>query len=365
MKRILLVSYYYPPYQFGGALRFKRFFDELRNKKHEVVLLTSGERQEDDGESVVRIRDSFRRDNFSRGRNFLRSLNPLPDTMLSWSIRAAGFIERAYEKTDVIFVTAPPFSLPLILSLRHGGKYLSKFVLDTRDLLYGGTLRDYGMAYPKISDSVFERRIFKSFGRFTTNVDNHARVLKERYGIEVAFVANSFGSHKAKRVDLKRPAFVYAGKIDRVRFNPDLFEGFGIFSAKNEGFIYLAGEDREKLLSKHLSDRVIYLGIKSREDAEDLIYSSDACLMMHDYSIRDSASVLSYKITDYAKYVKPVLYVGPKSAAAEFIEKEFMGISVTVKDAEKISSAFSSILAYRASDAREKFRGDFTPLIHP
>jgi hypothetical protein len=349
MSRILLVSYYYPPYPYGGALRFKSLFRHLKEKKHDVKLLTAGKEGYDEREKIIYVEDSFKRDEIKRGRGFLRSINPLPDTMIKWSWNVCMFIENNYDEYDRIVITAPPFSLPMFLSIRHSKEYLSKFILDVRDILYNGALRDYRMFFPKITDKKIERKIFEKFSTFTTNVNHQAHLLHKRYEVNVEVVLNNYDDeYNAKTVDIKHPAFVYTGKIDKIRFNEEMFSGFNEYLKTHEGFIYIAGEDNDSLLKKYLSKNIIYLKTLSREASEDLIYSADGGLMMHSFDIKDSKSVFSYKITDYSKYGKPIIYVGPKTEASKFISEKNIGICVNKKETNKIAEAF--VLLYQNRD---------------
>ncbi|PIP13707.1 MAG: hypothetical protein COX48_03500 [bacterium (Candidatus Stahlbacteria) CG23_combo_of_CG06-09_8_20_14_all_34_7] len=360
MKRILLVSYYYPPYPFGGSLRFKSLFKHLKKKKHDVKLLTCGKNGYDSNEKIIYINDPFKRDNVKNGRVLLRSLNPFPDTMNAWSLKVTKFIEKNYEKYDKIIITAPPFSLPMILSFRHNKSYMEKFILDIRDILFDGTLRDYIFLYPKLFDKIIENKIIDKFTHLTTNVNNYSKILNARYGVSPEVILNSYDDeYEAKKMKLKHPAYVYTGKIDRIRFNNSLFEGFKEFLKENKGFLYIAGEDKESLLRKYLSENIEYLGILSRETSEDLIYSSDVCLIMHKFDIKDADSVFSYKVTDYAKYGKPIVYVGPSTDISEFIKMNNIGICINTFSAKDISSALSKALKLRFDTAGKLFKDTF------
>ncbi|MGE3062210.1 MAG: hypothetical protein AB7T10_01040 [bacterium] len=363
MKRILLVSYYYPPYPYGGSLRFKMFFEMLKKNDYDVRLVTSGDKDYYDSESkILYIKDSFRRERIDMRGSILRALNPLPDTMLLWSKNAVRAMGREYDALDSIIITAPPFSLPLLLASRFSKEKLSKVVLDIRDLLYDGALRDYRLLYPKLADRYFEKLIFSKFTRFTTNVENHCRIIKKRYDIEAKLVMNSSDDYTPKLMELKHPAFVYAGKIDKLRFNKEFFKGFEIYSEKNPGFLYIAGEDKSNLLPKQ-NPRIIYLGQIARERAEDLIYSSDACVMMHDFNIRDRESVFSYKITDYSKHKKPVIYSGPVTAASKFIDSEHIGITINMREPRLIAEALKNILSFKPNDVSRIFKSSFEEII--
>ncbi|MDD3803978.1 MAG: glycosyltransferase [bacterium] len=364
MKRILLVSYYYPPYPFGGALRLKQLFNRLKKENQDVKLLTAGGKDYfDKNERIIFVKDNFDRNIPSNARNILRSLNPLPDSMLSWSLKASEIIEREHSNLDLILITAPPFSLPALLSLKHSKDYLSKIILDIRDMLYEGALRDYRFFYPKISDRLLENIIFSKFSRFTTNVQNHVEVLKKRHSSQVKLVMNSFDDYSPDRVELKHPAFVYTGKIDSVRYNRCFFEAFEAFTLSNDAHLYVAGEDRMNLMKRHISERIEYLGQVPRENAENLIFSSDVCIMMNDYSLKDKESVFSYKITDYIKYKKPILYAGPETAASKFIQEKKIGIAVVESDKTVIADALKKILSYAPADVTYLFKSGFDGIV--
>ncbi len=165
MKRILLISYYFPPQTSVGTFRLKRFVDHMKQCGLDVTILTvknpdkqfhpySGEMPQEDkylGAPVHRVAEWPVRWVWqwpTRAAKFLSKLLPMPFQEHSFASRfwhidmEWGWIQPAYRKArellkaeplDAIVISCPPFSsahigaklkkhhnIPLILDFRDG-----------------------------------------------------------------------------------------------------------------------------------------------------------------------------------------------------------------------------------------------------
>ncbi|MDI6700942.1 MAG: hypothetical protein QME48_06920 [bacterium] len=336
-KKVLLISYYlYPFYNYGGGRRFTSLIDYYKNSKIDYRVITSSFKTFEK-EKILFIKDPFVKDKMiDRKESTLRSFNPLPDSMFLWSFEVFKYIKKNKDKFDRIIISSPPFSLPLILSLKLKKNDLDKFVLDVRDIYYNGTLRDYRIIFIKFIDYIFDRMIFKKFDRITTNIPQFVSLIKKRYGKgRVDLVLNSIVEENCERADLnlKEKFLLYSGKLDRYRFNRDFFEEFERTYPKLGLKIFVIGKVEERI-KEYLQRKeyIKFLGEMDYDKTADYILSSEIFLIMHPFDLKDGNSIFSSKLLDGIKFKKKILYVGPESEVFKFIKK--YNIGETVKKSE-------------------------------
>jgi hypothetical protein len=264
-----------------------------------------------------------------RGNVFLRSVNPLPDSMFLWSYGVFKYIKKNKKIFDKIIITAPPFSLPLILSLGLKKADLDKFILDVRDIYYDGTLRDYKVPFVKIIDYIFDRIIFKRFRKITTNIPRYVNLIKKRYNLKrVDLVVNSLEDEeqKVEKINFKEKVVLYSGKLDRFRFNKDFFEVFERVSPEIDFKIFVIGKVDEKI-KNYLEKKsfVKLLGEMDYEKTQKYVFSSDIFLIMHPFDLKDGQSIFSSKLLDGIKFKKKILYVGPENDVYLFVKNNKIG----------------------------------------
>jgi len=329
-KKVLLVSYYlYPYYNYGGGRRFISLIDYYKNSKIDYLVITSSFKTFQK-EKILFIKDPFiKGKKVDRKESFLRYFNPLPDSMFLWSFEVFKYIIKNKDDYERIIITSPPFSLPLILSLKLKKSDLDRFVLDVRDIYYNGTLREYKIIFIKFIDYIFDRIIFKKFDRITTNIPQFVSLIKNRYKKRrVDLILNSLVEEKDKRDDLdfKGKFLLYAGKLDRYRFNKDFFEEFEKIYSKFGLKIFIVGKVEEKI-KNYLEGKeyIKILGEMDYEKTSDYIFSSDIFLIMHPFDLKDGNSIFSSKLLDGIKFKKKILYVGPESEVFKFVKKYNIG----------------------------------------
>lgn len=332
-KKVLLISYYlYPFYNYGGGRRFTSLIDYYENSKIDYRIITSSYKTFEKGK-IIFIRDPFVKDKrVDRKESTLRYFNPLPDSMFLWSFEVFKYVKKNKDKFDRIIISSPPFSLPLILSLKLKKNNLEKFVLDVRDIYYDGTLREYKIIFIKFIDYIFDRIIFKKFDRITTNVPQFVSLIKNRYGKKrVDLVLNSIVEENDKRtkLDFKEKFLLYSGKLDRYRFNRDFFEEFERIYTKLGLKIFVIGKVEGKI--KEYLQRKEYIELLGEMDygkTADYIFSSEIFLIMHPFDLKDGNSIFSSKLLDGIKFKKKIFYIGPESEVFKFVKKYNMGETI-------------------------------------
>ncbi|MEO0288500.1 MAG: hypothetical protein ABIN00_02580 [candidate division WOR-3 bacterium] len=366
-KQILVISYYlYPFYNYGGGRRFFSLLKFFDTNKIDYLVITSSEKTFLDHKTLF-IKDPFvRGKRVDRGNSFLRSFNPLPDSMFLWSYQVFKYIKKHRKNFDKIIVSCPPFSLPLILSLFLKRKDFDKFILDVRDIYYDGTLRDYKIPLIRFIDYIFDRIIFKRFRKITTNIPRYVDLIKKRYKLErVDLVVNSLDDEEQRleKINFKEKVMLYSGKLDRFRFNKDFFEIFEKISPRIDFKIFIAGKVDEKI-KDYLEKKsfVKLLGELDYRETQKYVFSSDIFLIMHPFDLKDGQSIFSSKLLDGIKFKKKILYVGPENDVYIFVKDNKIGEVISKSDAGDLEQKLKRLLEneYHYNDSIfEKFKQPF------
>lgn len=349
-KKVLLISYYlYPYYNYGGGRRFSGLIRFFKEKGVKFDLITSACKYSKKN-NILFFYDPFvKKEKIDRGKNHLRFLNPLPDSMIFWSFSVLKFLKSNYGKYEKIILTAPPFSLPLLLSFTFRKNSLKNFVLDVRDLYYDGTLRDYRIQPFKFIDYFFDKRIFLKFERITTNIESFVEIFKKRYNKKrVDLIYNSIDDDfdNVKKINIgQKLNIVYTGKLDRYRFNKEFFQEYDKISDKLNALLYIVGEveKNQKLYLSGLKN-INLLGELSYKETKNYIYSSDIFLIMHPFELKAGKTIFSSKLIDAIMFQKKILYVGPESEVFKFVRKNNIGETVSKEEIEKLDYKINQLI---------------------
>lgn len=366
-KKVLVISYYlYPFYNYGGGRRFSSLLKFFDYNNIDYLVITSSKKTFLD-RKILFIKDPFiKGEKVDRGNMFLRSFNPLPDSMFLWSYEVYKYVKRNKDIFDKIIISSPPFSLPLILSLNLNRSDLEKCILDIRDLYYDGTLRDYKILLIKFIDYIFDRIIFKKFRKITTNIPRYIDLIKKRYKIKrVDLVLNSFDhqEQKIERINFKEKVILYSGKLDRFRFNKDFFENFEKIYPKIDFKIFVVGKVDEKI-KNYLEKKsfVKLLGEMDYNETQKYVFSCDIFLIMHPFNLKDGQSIFSSKLLDGLKFKKKILYIGPESDVYNFVKNNRVGEVVSKSEIFDLESKLRKLIEneYLYNDnIIEKFKQPF------
>ncbi|MEO0298508.1 MAG: hypothetical protein ABIN39_05080 [candidate division WOR-3 bacterium] len=364
-KQVLVISYYlYPFYNYGGGRRFLSLLKLFDSNKIDYLVITSSEKTFLDHKTLF-IKDPFvRGKSVDRGNSFLRSFNPLPDSMFLWSYEVFKYLKKHKKNFDRIIVSAPPFSLPLILSLFLKRTDFDKFILDVRDIYYDGTLRDYKIPLIRFTDYIFDRIIFKKFRKITTNIPRYVDLIKKRYKLKrVDLVMNSLDDEEQQleKVNFKEKVILYSGKLDRFRFNKDFFEIFEKITPPIK--IFIVGKV-DKKIKNYLEKKsfVKLFGEMDYKETQKYVFSSDIFLIMHPFNLKDGQSIFSSKLLDGIKFKKKILYVGPKNDLYDFIKSNKIGEAISKSDVSDLEQKLKRLIEneyYYNDSIVERFKQPF------
>ncbi len=339
MKKILYISYYFPPWPKPGVKRGPRLVKYLRQRGYKVTVVTkekgakgvisfpspeptsSGEMVKRKGKSLFRIFKLFL----------------YPDTKLLWSIlnyhRLKGLIRG--KGVDLLISSAPPFSSLLctyLLSLTTGRPY----IVDLRDpwvetpLLYESNLL-------KWLHRLGEKRSLSRARLVITINERIARNLKERYKdlkvetLTHGFEPDDFRGLKYKREERFRIGWV--GTITERRTPKFILEALSAIQDLNWELL-LVGEkwiDVGRLVSGYgLKGRVRIIPEVSYPEALRYMVSSDLLWFMVGRG-RGARFVSTSKLYDYLGSGRPILATIPDCDARDILER-MKGVRITEPD---------------------------------
>ena len=343
--RILIVSYYYPPYVFGGSLRMHYLRKYLEEKGYSVSVITA---QPSDEKNTTVINDPFPSSSIKKKNPGLRKYNPMPDSMFIWSIRVSLFIRKHHNEFSSIIISIPPYSASIFPALMIPAYIRKRIILDVRDTWSGGPLAEYQNSLFEVMDRFTECFTYSRFHCFTGVTKGIVDNLAAKTGRHIFYIENPLNRSEAGSGRVGNH-LVYTGKIDMVRFNEEFFSAYSQMSEFPD--IVFAGSDNRHMLEQY--DFVKQKGTMNRKKTLSLIEEAGAGLILLGFNQPRYYEIFPSKLLDYILCRKPVLYVGPPTIASEFIENEGIGIAVTSPEREKIIIGIERILEgeFKVSDA--------------
>ena len=373
--RILLVSYYFPPFNSVGAIRpgkLARWFDEMG---HDVQVLTCSNQPFPRGLpleiSAGRVhavpawsvnapaewlrggRDKVARNGYgasssSRGAlgwlgRAYKSLAHWPDGQMGWvraAINAGVTLAREHE-FDVVYASAPPFS-GLRVASAIATRASLPWVAELRDLWTDNHAYD-APAWRCAIERRWEESLLRTAAALVTVSAPMARLLA-RFGRPVWEIRNGCD---AEDFDGLFPPAILAGERDvlTVVFTGNIYEAHydvdtfcaGVAQARSrEGCIrvLVAGRNDEALRSAAVahgvSELFTFLKTVPRREALALQRFSDALLFFIWGS--EAEGVYSAKLFEYANAGPPVLAVGPCNDVAALISEMRLGYCCQTAD---------------------------------
>ncbi len=208
-RRLLVLSYFFPPLSGGGVHRVLSFVRELPRLGWSCTVVSAGredywvtdptlESQIPTATEVIRVPGGsalaawLRLKGGDRGRRSgatfarLRTLSDwwlMPDSYVGWAKRAARAAARRLRRGDVdcVLSTSPPDSVHLAVARARRGSRVP-WVADFRDPWVGLYLREPRTAWHRSRQAALERRVLGDADLVLTASRAHAETLGERSG---------------------------------------------------------------------------------------------------------------------------------------------------------------------------------------
>ena len=394
--RVLVVSFPFAPAGLVGAHRWQAMRDHLRERGHEVTVVTTsafGALDDDVAQDVVRTTDLMA----SRTLRRLLGRPPLPargtaavaDTpapglltkvavpdgyLLSWTPFALSAVRRLLrERTYDALVTTSPYESVHTIGLALRGRW--PWVADFRD---GWRFEPHRPPFPTAAqeraDAALERRVVHRADAVIAATEPIAADFRDRLGVSAQWVPNGWDPRLDVALpDLGRPGseegwltIAHTGVLSgpRGRDPRPFLRALATFNARADGGprirLLLAGRqsthDERLLREACLGDAVHDLGQLDRGGAVALQRSADALLLM----TGDDRSEATGKLFEYLQSGRPILALAAGNEAARIIEATRTGLCVPRDDSEAIDGALrrvadGSIATAHAPTGLERF----------
>ena len=389
-RRILAVSYYFPPSPLAGAHRWESMAEALRELGHEVTVVTTGASGElgTDSPWVVRTGDlqtssTLRRllrrpqqtpaeqagasmvgfDPAQSSRIFTRGL--VPDSwVLTWLPYLIPVARRVVRERhiDVVVTNGPPDSTHLLgLAL---GRRRPAWIADFDDgWRYEAIMGPWPTRVQDRLDSTLERRVVSSAEAVVGITEPIARDFRERYacvaydipsGWDAAKLDADVASAAPPKLSADFVNLVHTGSLSvPERRDPrGLFRALESMVARDPGVAErlrltlvgaITGHDRRILdgLSPAVRGVVQEVGFVPKPQALALQRAADALLLI---STGPHQQVVTAKLAEYLLAERPILAVSSENAAARIIRETRTGVVVAPDDVDALADALQSCL---------------------
>ena len=378
-RRILVVTYFYPPSTAVGGARWAAMARHLRDMGHEVTVMTSAVHGElpGAGEAVVRTWDLA---NAQTLRRLLRRPPPaapgtatidttaprlltrvvVPDShVISWMPGVLAATRRLLRerRIDCLVTSGPPDSTHLLgLAL---GRRRPPWIADFRD---GWRFEPLAEPWPTRPQRIAEARLERAVARRADIVLGATRPIAEdfaaRLGARAEWVPNGWDPQLAADVqDATLPAvadagwatLVHTGTLSgpRGRAPRPLLRALRRVNEeagrRRRVRLVLAGrtavQDQRMLAELDLGESVRHVGLLERRAALALQRSADALVLL----TGSHSSEATGKLFEYLAAGRPILALAEANEAERIVQLTATGITVPPLDEDRIAAALRSV----------------------
>jgi glycosyltransferase involved in cell wall biosynthesis len=378
-RRVLLLTYYWPPAPGSGAFRWAALVKYLRAAGHEVTVMTTSAFGGDPAEEgVLRVGDLasstalrrlLRRPAVAPGaaspaappaEHLTRVLVPDP-AVVSWAPFAARAARRFLREhpVDCLVTSSPPEAVHL------AGLWLGRrrpaWIADLRD---GWSFEPMRPPFPTRAqrrlDRRLEARVMRTADAVVAATEPIAADLSERFGVPASTIRNAWDPELEPEVEAARPPelepgrfnLVYTGSLGGLRGHDDsglLAALRGIVREDGELAgrlrVVIAGSltaaEQRALAAPDLEPVVRLLGPLPRPEALALQRRADALLLITSHH----SSIATAKLYEYLAAGRPILTLAGRNEAARIVEETGTGTVVAPDDAAGIRSAVSEAVS--------------------
>ncbi|MES2765023.1 MAG: glycosyltransferase [Bacteroidota bacterium] len=350
-KKVLVVSYYFPPMGLSGVQRTLKFVKYLTEYNwHPLVLTTTpGAFYAFDPtleeEIVDRPVDVFRTpaSDFTRflkgkkgsilkfpsklkqklGRTVLQTIYQ-PDSRITWKKAAVELGTEILEKNpvNIIFATAPPFT-DFLVAQELAEKFNIPFIADYRDIWVDNPFHFYATPFHKEYSLRLETGVLKRAAKAIVTTRYAKELLLKRYGFlghEDVFIIphgydeEDFAPFKNVKPNPAKFTITHSGVFQDDRTPKYFLKALAQFMAKypqapvEARFVGIMRKPHSKLVKKFKLDNVVKcVGYVSHGEAVQHLMESDVLWMMVNDTVRSPG-----KMYEYFGARKPMLISSPE-----------------------------------------------------
>ncbi len=364
MKKVLVITYYWPPSGGSGVQRWLKFVKYFREFGIEPIILTVDpecasfpvldeslvsdipngvEIHTTRAKSPFAVYSKLRRrkvpqSGFSGDSNpnlierlmrFIRGNFFIPDARIGWNKFAIKKAEELISKhqLDCIITTSPPHSTQLI-GLELKNRFNLKWIADLRDpwtdIYYNKEL--YRTKWAEKIDRQLEKKCLESADNIIVVSDSIAQLLINRYiGIKskISIIPNGYDESDFQNKVASETKYNYISYIGNLGSSypiNNFLNEFNEFSSKNPKWrLRFVGNlfegVKNKILNSDLSERVEFISYVEHNKAIDFMIESKALLLIIPNS-EENKGILTGKLFEYLAAKKPIIFIGPEDGDA-------------------------------------------------
>jgi len=360
MKRVLIISYYWPPSGGAGVQRWLKFAkylpefgwqpiiltvdpkyasypqrDESLSKEvgpdclvyttksfelYNIYKLISGKKEVPYGGFANESKESL----FQKFSKFLRGNFLLPDPRKGWNkyaLKKAAELIREF-KIDTVVTTSPPHSTQLI-GLQLKQKFNICWVADLRDpwtdIYYYNQFKHTALALQ--IDKNYERKVVENANVLITVSEDVKRIFAEKSGLPIAaktvVIPNGFDEDDFRITNIPietKKIVTYTGTISEAYDVDCLLEALCLLSedSKSQLLIRFVGQVPSSVETKFQSTglEVELVGYVDHTKSIEYLFRSDLLLLVIP-KVKNNKGILTGKFFEYLASQKPILAIGP------------------------------------------------------
>ena len=384
-KKVLILSYYWPPSGGSGVQRWMYFAKHLKQLGWEPIVITVDEYQAaypvmdpsllEDVKDIKVIKTSTReplrfysllisgnsqsgipqaevkRKSFiGKAAAYVRGNYFIPDARKGWvpyAVKAAQKVIRE-ENISRLITTGPPHSTHLA-GLQLKAQFNVNWWVDFRDpwvdVFYNTSF--YRTAKSEQKDEAFEKEVLHSANGIILTVGGYLQEQLKKKAIDQHFVVlpNGYDTDLMNTIPLAQPKdvfhVVYSGLLTHNQSFVEVLQVLARVSTTESILLSLAGNISHEIIDEiKLSVpqvEVVYHGYLSHKDAVSLM--KKAHLLLNFIFKGAQTQMISGKLLEYLATNVPVLSIGnPRSTAGEFLSQGSASVMLDAKSTKEISA---------------------------
>jgi glycosyltransferase involved in cell wall biosynthesis len=360
MKKVLIITYYWPPSGGAGVQRWLKFAKYLPEFGWQPVILTVDPKYasfpqrdeslalEVDAGCMVYTTKSFELYNlyklisgkkevpyggfaneskeglFQKASKFLRGNFLLPDPRRGWNkyaLKKAEELIREF-KIDTVVTTSPPHSTQLI-GLKLKQKFNIRWIADLRDpwtdIYYYNQFKHTALA--RKIDLNFEREVVENVDLLITVSEDLKRIFAEKSNLPIenktVVIPNGFDEDDFRRTNIpteNRKVITYTGTISEAYDVDSLLEALCLLSedSKSQILVRFVGKVPSSVDARFRSSgiEVELVGYVDHAKSIEYLFRSDLLLLVIP-KVKNNRGILTGKFFEYLASQKPILAIGP------------------------------------------------------
>lgn len=400
MKKILILSYYFPPYGGGSVIRVHNFVKYLPNFNFYPFVLTVDENYYEkiyynpsllnEYSKLIKIfrtkslEFNFRnikdkvyglKDKNNFDRLFILIVKKIasnlliPDYHILWLpyVLLKGYRIIRRNNINLIFSTSPPFSSNVIAYLlsKLSGK---PFIVDYRDDWIGNEFYSVGSRIRSTIEKKIEMLIIKSAAKVITTTPSSVELFRGKYpniesnkyfcipnGFDPEYFDNFLieDQRKDKICNSQKFVFTYAGSLT-IKRDPSFFlysikeiikENPNIKDYIKIVFIGFCHHKHKELVKKFGLDEVVIFKnqLSPKETAKFLQEETDVCLLFQRKS-EGGETAIPGKLYEYLASRKPILCMDDNGATTKFLKSIGSDLNAKYEDTKMIKLLINRII---------------------